>query len=288
MTNVIIKKEFLKENHPQKHYLPNLLFHLIWIVTSFYLCEWYLNWVQIESYDERYVFPLLIFPPILGLIIFLNICYCIAYYLEHPVIEAHKITTAPWLWKTDPVFFKKYLPDLVLVYLRNWILFALFTLFYFFWSHPNFNMKERPSLFQHMIQIYVSIVFEDFTFYWSHRLLHLPWFYKRVHKQHHFTADIMHLNCVYTHWFEFVLGNILPFMVGFLVFGQSYHIITYTIFAFYRIIETHEVHCGYEMPVSIFPVFPFSTNATYHNFHHSKNVGNYATFFTFWDDIFGT
>ena len=26
---------------------------------------------------------------------------------------------------------------------------------------------------------------EDFFFYWGHRLMHLPYLYKRIHKQHH-------------------------------------------------------------------------------------------------------
>ena len=28
--------------------------------------------------------------------------------------------------------------------------------------------------------------------------------------------------------------------------------------------------------------------ASYHNYHHSHNKGNYATFFCIWDTIFGT
>lgn len=31
-----------------------------------------------------------------------------------------------------------------------------------------------------------------------------------------------------------------------------------------------------------------SGSAEYHNFHHSHNIGNYSSFFTYWDSIFGT
>lgn len=47
------------------------------------------------------------------------------------------------------------------------------------------------------------------------------------------------------------------------------------------------------MPVSIlignmFRLIPFmGTNAAYHDYHHSKNVGNYSSFFTVWDTVFG-
>lgn len=50
--------------------------------------------------------------------------------------------------------------------------------------------------------------------------------------------------------------------------------------------ETHEAHSGYEFPWSIFRALPFTTAESYHAFHHSKNVGNYSTFFTVWDNVF--
>lgn len=34
-------------------------------------------------------------------------------------------------------------------------------------------------------QIWFSLMCEDFVFYWTHRLLHLPYFYKKIHKIHH-------------------------------------------------------------------------------------------------------
>jgi len=53
-----------------------------------------------------------------------------------------------------------------------------------------------------------------------------------------------------------------------------------------RTYETHEAHSGYEFPFSIFRVLPFTTDDSYHYYHHSKNVGNYSTFFTVWDTVF--
>jgi sterol desaturase/sphingolipid hydroxylase (fatty acid hydroxylase superfamily) len=31
-----------------------------------------------------------------------------------------------------------------------------------------------------------------------------------------------------------------------------------------------------------------SGSAEYHNFHHSHNIGNYSSFFSVWDTVFGT
>ena len=289
MAEFKIKEQYLTDNHPQKHYLPNFIAHVIYVVTCYYFFDWMCGLLDVENMNKNQVYFQFTFPFILAILAVINIIYTFVYWIEHPAIEARKITTTPWLWKSDPVFWKKMLPDLIYTYIRNFAFFGVFAYFVLtYFVAPNYNLADRPSFLKHFLHIYISTFMEDFIFYWSHRLLHLPWFYKRVHKQHHFTADIMHLNCIYTHWFEFLVGNILPFLGGLFVCGNSMHVITFMTWSFYRIIETHEVHCGYEMPVSIFPVFPFSTNATYHNFHHFKNVGNYATFFTFWDDIFGT
>ena len=63
----------------------------------------------------------------------------------------------------------------------------------------------------------------------------------------------------------------------------------------YRIAESIDAHSGYEFPWSPFRLVPFSgiillnlVPASFHNYHHTHNVGNYATFFCFWDYIFGT
>ena len=47
-------------------------------------------------------------------------------------------------------------------------------------------------------------------------------------------------------------------------------------------------HSSYEFPWSPFRLIPFSAPASYHNCHHTHNVGNYATFFALWDTVFGT
>lgn len=51
--------------------------------------------------------------------------------------------------------------------------------------------------------------------------------------------------------------------------------------------ETQDGHCGYDFSWSPYRLIPFSTSAAYHDFHHSHNVGNYSSFFSFWDTLFG-
>ena len=55
-----------------------------------------------------------------------------------------------------------------------------------------------------------------------------------------------------------------------------------------RYIESTEGHSGYEFSWSPFRLIPFSSGGRYHDFHHAVNVGNYASFFSIWDSVFGT
>ena len=56
----------------------------------------------------------------------------------------------------------------------------------------------------------------------------------------------------------------------------------------WRIMETCDGHSGYEFPWSMFRLLPFSGSSDFHDFHHSKNAGNYSSFFTYLDTLFHT
>ena len=49
-----------------------------------------------------------------------------------------------------------------------------------------------------------------------------------------------------------------------------------------------EDHCGYEFSWSPFRLLPFGSDYAYHAYHHSANIGNYSSFFTTWDSVFGS
>lgn len=53
----------------------------------------------------------------------------------------------------------------------------------------------------------------------------------------------------------------------------------------YKVLGTTFGHSGYEFRVFPFELIPFKTNTSYHDFHHSNNVGNYSGFLTLWDDL---
>ena len=133
------------------------------------------------------------------------------------------------------------------------------------------------------------IIIEDFCFYWSHRILHLPWLYKQIHKVHHEYNMTISAAAEYAHPLEYLIGNSLPVAAGPLVYGKSkVHLITWFTWVALRTINTSEGHSGYELPWSPFRLFPFSSNSTFHNYHHLKNQGNFGSFLAVWDSLFST
>jgi sterol desaturase/sphingolipid hydroxylase (fatty acid hydroxylase superfamily) len=132
------------------------------------------------------------------------------------------------------------------------------------------------------------MIFEDFFFYWIHRILHHPYIYEKIHKKHHRYLNLIHLNSVDAHPIEYFFGNFFTTISGSLVMGPRFHFITLLVFGFFRIIEGTETHCGYEFNFSMFKIYPFQIQNSYHSYHHIKNMGNYCIFFSIWDDIFRT
>jgi Fatty acid hydroxylase len=47
------------------------------------------------------------------------------------------------------------------------------------------DVREIPSDLAVFLRVVLCFLAEDFTFYVTHRALHTPWLYKRVHKMHH-------------------------------------------------------------------------------------------------------
>lgn len=139
----------------------------------------------------------------------------------------------------------------------------------------------------------VCIAFEDTLFYWSHRLLHSPELYGRFHKRHHEFNIPFCLAAEYAHPVETVLGNFFPFLAGpaFLasVAGSPLGIYELCLWFVLRMVKTAEAHSNYALPCAPFSCLPrWLITAEQHDFHHSRNVGMFGSFFTFWDRICGT
>ncbi|MEM7360829.1 MAG: sterol desaturase family protein [Pseudomonadota bacterium] len=128
----------------------------------------------------------------------------------------------------------------------------------------------------------------DTYFYWTHRFMHMPRFYRFFHLTHHrshnptpFTAySFAPPEAVLVYLFVPIFFTVVPM-----------HDVAFTCAMLVQIFRNAIAHCGYE----IFPrgwvqhpVLGIFTTVTHHDLHHEKSKGNYAFYFTFWDRVMGT
>ena len=82
-----------------------------------------------------------------------------------------------------------------------------------------------------------------------------------------------------------VLG--VGFFIGILLMCD--HIILMWMWMFFRLLETIEVHSGYDFPyLNPLHLIPGYAGARFHDFHHQNFNGNYSSSFKWWDWLFGT
>jgi sterol desaturase/sphingolipid hydroxylase (fatty acid hydroxylase superfamily) len=132
------------------------------------------------------------------------------------------------------------------------------------------------------------MIVEDSVFFWSHKTLHHPKVYRYIHKQHHEYRTTVGIAAEYAHPLEYVMGNIMPMVLGPKILAGRCHVFTFWLWLMMRIGETIDGHCGYDFSWSPYRLLPFSGGANYHDYHHSHNTGNFASFFTIWDTICGS
>lgn len=163
-------------------------------------------------------------------------------------------------------------------------------LYYYNWEIPWRWGNVIPDIYEMGSQLIICFIVEDFMFYCSHRTLHMkkPFnLYAYAHKQHHEHIHSVSITGEDVHWVEFYLTNIGIF-AGPMLLGSKMHYWTFSVWGLARMIQAQDAHCGYEFPWSFFGLFPLSANATYHEFHHTNNCGNYSSFCTIWDTVFDT
>eukprot|EP00735_Rhodelphis_limneticus_P003956 TRINITY_DN1549_c0_g1::TRINITY_DN1549_c0_g1_i1::g.28148::m.28148 TRINITY_DN1549_c0_g1::TRINITY_DN1549_c0_g1_i1::g.28148 ORF type:complete len:319 (+),score=38.93,sp/Q9GKT2/FXDC2_MACFA/44.24/1e-83,FA_hydroxylase/PF04116.8/5.1e+02,FA_hydroxylase/PF04116.8/9.7e-17,FA_hydroxylase/PF04116.8/1.5e+04 TRINITY_DN1549_c0_g1_i1:64-957(+) len=123
-----------------------------------------------------------------------------------------------------------------------------------------------PSLFEVAYNFAGFLLVEEIGFYYSHRLFHAPFFYKRIHKIHHEWQAPISITAIYAHPLEHFIANLAPVFMGPLVMGSHMSVawLWYTI----AVMNTLNSHSGYH-----FPGFP---SPEYHDYHHLKFNTNYG------------
>ncbi|KAL4508092.1 hypothetical protein ABPG72_021465 [Tetrahymena utriculariae] len=288
LSDLIINDEF---RYQQKGY--HIITSAIMMFSFFYFGPnvMHVFWkliIPLGQWKSVYLVLNIIFPLVSHL--FNNLFYFAIYRMKHPLIEKYRILQQPWPWEKSKDEWIPFRNRLIKYTSMNLIMINISLVVIEYLQgvdHYNYAIENLPSKSQYFLQIVFFMITEDFFFYFSHRFFHWKPVY-RFHKIHHEHYNAFSCTVSYTHPVDYFFGSILPFVSGFKILGYRSHFSVYIFWQLWRLLETYDGHCGYEFPWAMFRLFPFSGSSDYHNFHHSKNMGNFSSFFTYLDSIFKT
>jgi len=147
------------------------------------------------------------------------------------------------------------------------------------------DAEHLPTMTSLALKMVLFFLFEDFWFYWVHRLLHHRAIYKYIHKVHHDHAAPFGIAGEYAHpaeTFILGLGTILPPWI------MADHLATLWLWTALRTMQVVDCHSGYNFPWSLNNFLPGWGGAEFHDYHHMTFTGNFASTFIWWDAVFGT
>jgi len=261
-----------------------------------------LTWFLIIPNLAQYIWPykienkiafFFIFSYVLHEVVFLldNFVMWIIYKLELPFFERYKCDDKPWPWKENPEKWNLLLKDTAKnIFLNQFVLLPVLQMGFALIKDVDYRLdyESLPSSFEVIWQTTSFMLIEDFFFYWGHRFLHWDKIYPYIHKIHHRYVNSVSIASEYAHPIEFLFTNVLTSNLGPILLGGKVHMFTYIMWIFLRVGESTDGHCGYEFSWSPYRLLPMSAGSEYHHYHHLVFKGNYASFFTYMDRMFGT
>lgn len=139
-----------------------------------------------------------------------------------------------------------------------------------------------------IFSLILIVVLHDAWFYWTHRLLHRPWWMRHVHQVHHRSASPTPWAAYSFHPVEAAIhAAFLP------VFALTVPVHTATLFVFviYMVVRNCVGHSGFEVlpwRLATRGWLRWHTTVSHHHFHHARGQGNFGLYFTWWDRLCGT
>ncbi len=138
------------------------------------------------------------------------------------------------------------------------------------------------------LSVLLCLAAHDSWFYWTHRLMHRPWWFKTAHAVHHASRPPTAWAAMSFHPWEALTGAIV---IPVLIFIIPLHVAALGLVLLIMTLMGITNHMGWEL----FPRFmvngPLGSlliTATHHQRHHDDYRGNYGLYFRFWDRLCGT
>jgi len=229
-------------------------------------------------------------------VLFYALCNVVLYFLysmNSPSIERFKIIKdEKWPWQENKEQWLKTLKHTLKVVMVNHLVVLPCVMLVGLWLSnfevmQSFEVEDLPTSFTMAWQILFMMLLEDFYFHFAHRLLHHRLVYPYIHKVHHQYTVSVGISATYAHPLEFIFGNMAPTVIPFTILGPNLHFFTGIMHISQKLLNSIIQHSGYEFPWNPIGIIPFQAYASYHDYHHSANIGNYSGSFIIWDFLLG-
>jgi Delta7-sterol 5-desaturase len=138
------------------------------------------------------------------------------------------------------------------------------------------------------ISVFAYLFAHDTWFYWTHRLMHRPWWFKTMHAVHHASRPPTAWAAMSFHPWEALTGALV---IPVLVFLIPIHVASLATVLSIMTIMGVTNHMGWELfPRGVVhgPLGRLLITATHHQKHHDEYRGNYGLYFRFWDRLCST
>lgn len=146
---------------------------------------------------------------------------------------------------------------------------------------PVITFAESPVWF--VLALILLPIWSAFHFYWVHRLLHVPFLYKRVHALHHRNVNVGPWSGFSMHPIEHLL-YLSSFAIHWIIPSHPIHLLFHVI---YQGPGAAMTHTGYE-DLLVRDKRRLALGTFYHQLHHRYYECNYGNQEMPWDRWFGT
>ena len=155
------------------------------------------------------------------------------------------------------------------------------------WTRIYSNSADYP-LWWLPVSVLVYLFLHDSWFYWTHRWMHRPAIYRRMHSVHHASRNPTAWTAMSFHPWESIVGAVL---VPALVLLIPIHYAALLVVLLVMTIMGVTNHMGWELfPRWLVqgPLGGWLITASHHQRHHEKYLCNFGLYFRFWDRLCGT
>ena len=160
------------------------------------------------------------------------------------------------------------------------------------WSNLEWTLIYRDigtyPLWYLPLSVFLYMFAHDTWFYWSHRMMHRPYWFKIAHAVHHESRPPTAWAAMSFHPWEALTGAIV---IPLLVFVIPFHIVALALVLGIMTFMGITNHMGWELfPKAVVKgtLGNWLITATHHQKHHDAYRGNYGLYFRFWDRLCGT